>query len=71
MEINFEVQIRHENGGLRFFPNLKEAVEFAKNDASVWKISFSLPNGERVRMIRETSQVEARWMYDPIILPEE
>ncbi len=49
-----EVQVRFEDGELRYFPTLKEALLVADRtgDPTVWKISFGLPNGERVRLVR-------------------
>ena len=55
---NFEVQTRGgvSGGELNFFPSLRLAEDFAnlpKNE--VWKISFSLPEGERIRLVRNRS----------------
>ena len=50
MTNDFQVQTRDFRGGLCYFSTLKEAEDFAlKND--VWKISFSLPSGERIRLV--------------------
>lgn len=51
--MEFEVQTRRESGELRYFKSFKEAWKDAADDETVWKISFSLPNGERVRMVRQ------------------
>lgn len=59
----FEVQTRAANGALRNFPSLKEAFKAAEEDKTIWKISFSLPNGEHVRMEKERNA----WLYVPII----
>lgn len=48
----FQVQTRAVGGELRYFPTLKAAVGHAEADKDVWKISFDLPNGERVRLVR-------------------
>jgi hypothetical protein len=45
-------QVRDEEGGLEYFDTLKEALEKAKKNRSIWKISFSLPSEERVRLVR-------------------
>ena len=47
-----EIQSRTNDGELRYFQTLKEAMRDALVDSTVWKISFSLPNGERVRLVR-------------------
>lgn len=57
-----EVQTRSETDGLRLFPSLKEAMDHAARDESVWKVSFSLPTDERVRLVRR----EDGWLYEPI-----
>lgn len=59
---NMEVQTRSNAGEIRTFPTFKEALDFAKDSVkgkgwyekagAVWKISFSLPNGERIRLTR-------------------
>ena len=46
-----EVQTRRNDGELRYFESLDDAMEDAKNE-EVWKISFDLHNGERVRLVR-------------------
>lgn len=49
---NFEVQTRSEKNGLRTFPTIKEAMQHAEEDETVWKVSFPVANGERVRLVR-------------------
>jgi len=46
-----EVQTRSEVNGLKFFKTVKEAVDEANKDPTVWKISFSIGK-ERVRLVR-------------------
>jgi hypothetical protein len=62
-----EVQLRKESGALIFMETLKEAVEYAKEHPDVWKISFPIESGERVRMIRTPNN---QWQYEPIDLGE-
>jgi hypothetical protein len=62
-----EVQLRKESGALIFKDTLNEAIEYAKQDFDVWKISFAIPSGERVRLIRTPDH---RWQYEPIDLGE-
>jgi hypothetical protein len=62
-----EVQLRKESGTLLFMDTLKEAVEFADRNLDVWKISFPIESGERVRMIRTPN---GQWQYEPIDLGE-
>ena len=49
--LTVEFQTRSEDTGTNYFSSLAEALEEAFNDRTVWKISFSLPNGERVRLV--------------------
>lgn len=65
----FEVQTRNERGGLRFFSSLEEAMKTVERDPSIWKVSFALENGERVRLTRLNTAEGDKWIYDPIILP--
>jgi hypothetical protein len=60
-----EIQTRDNNGELRFFTSMKEAMSYANSNHGVWKVSFSLPNGERVRLVRLVSD---SWMYEAINL---
>lgn len=47
-----EFQTRSESDGIAIHPTLKSAIEEARTNESIWKISFSLPTGERVRLVR-------------------
>lgn len=58
-----EFQTRSEESGLQFFSSLKDALNEAEKDKSIWKISFSLPNGERVRLVSHTLQ-NSKWTLE-------
>lgn len=58
-----EIQTRSEETGLRHWESLEDAINYAKEDGTVWKISFGLSNGERVRLIRDGDN----WVYRPIV----
>lgn len=62
----FDVQTRSEMHGTRNFPTLKAAMDHADEDESVWKISFPLPTGERVRLVR-SGLAYPDWVYEPVI----
>jgi len=63
--MTFEVQTRTEDGGLSFFKSINEAMNKAKDDLSIWKISFGITEtGERVRLTRSDVRPEV-WVYDP------
>ncbi len=75
-----EIQARSNEGELLYFLTLKEALDKAKerlekskkahssspdeHDRVIWKISFTLPNGERVRLVHEYE--ENRWILRQI-----
>lgn len=58
-----EVQTRSHNGAIRNFPSLSAAMKFAREpketpEEIVWKVSFTIGTGERVRFVRETAEEE-------------
>lgn len=77
-----EVQIRSNAGEILAFPTLKAALDFAKernkplfedrtltneeSAALIWKISFSLPTGERIRLVFEDYEWVLRQMDDEV-----
>lgn len=61
-----EIQTRSERNGLIYHTTLKDALEHAEKDLTVWKISFSLENGERVRLV-SNEEGNLRWSYESII----
>lgn len=46
------IQLRNEAGNTWEVATLREARALAREDASIWKISFSIATGERVRLVR-------------------
>lgn len=58
-------QTRSELNGLSDFDTLDGAFMAAKNDRTIWKISFNAQNGERIRLIRLTE--DSKWIYQSII----
>lgn len=67
----FQVQTRSEEDGIRFHANLAQAMAYAEVVPSCWKISFSLPNGERVRFVKRVNSLQTDWCYEPIPYNEE
>lgn len=59
---DWSVRTRSEDGTLRIFSNLKDAELAATKDKSIWKITFTIPSGDKVRLIRSGYQ----WVYQPI-----
>lgn len=58
-----KVQTRNAQGDLQFFPTLKEAYRHSEKDISVWKISFELESGERVRLVKR----DGDWVWEDIM----
>jgi len=59
------VQTRDFQGQLQYFETIKEAFSEAEKNESIWKISVALPNGERVRLIRE--EKDGEFFYEDIM----
>lgn len=57
-------QTRSETHGLRSFETLSDALTAAKEDESIWKISFTVGK-EMVRLLRTTGD---EWVYEPILI---
>jgi hypothetical protein len=64
------VQTRDDLGDLEYFSTLAAAIDYGKIHPNVWKISFSIGSGERVRLIRneDTTYPWNEWVYEPIKL---
>ena len=62
------IQTRSEINGLYEYHNADEAFKAAEEDLSIWKISFSLPNGGRVRLVRCLVEdgTLSQWRYESI-----
>lgn len=55
-----EVQTRSEINGIKIFSTLKLALMEAGEDHTIWKISFPLATGERVRLVK----IEGKFYLD-------
>lgn len=60
----FMIQSRSEETGIKLHKTLNEALQDAKEDKSIWKISFDAIDGSRVRLVRYENPDE--WIYSPI-----
>lgn len=65
-----EVQTRSEDTGLQHFASVRDAIEAAERDETIWKISFNL-GAERIRLVKQTLYSSAHvkvfwWKYEPI-----
>lgn len=59
------VQIRSELTGIHDVASLEKAFAAAKEDSSIWKISFDAASGERVRLIKVPGE-DAAWIYEDV-----
>lgn len=57
------IQLRDSEGGIREVDTFKEAFEAAKEDRSIWKISWP-EDDNRIRLVRG----EDGWVYEPIVV---
>jgi hypothetical protein len=59
-------QTRDEIGELRYFPTLKEAMDYANEHDSVWKVSWALHEGSEFRCRLVFDEDSDIWQYEPI-----
>ena len=45
-------QTRSEENGIRRLASMKEAIRQSEVDPTIWKISFTLETGERIRLVK-------------------
>jgi hypothetical protein len=62
----FSVQVRGDD--IRNVATFQEALAMSKKDPTIWKISFSLPTGERIRLVKND---QGQFFYEPILPDEE
>lgn len=65
-----EFQTRSEANGLRNTETFAQALELAKADRSIWKISFTISEtGERIRLVKlpAPDDAEPRFYYEPLL----
>lgn len=61
------VQVRDSEGGLFYFSTLREAMQYANDPTyDIWKVSFEIQSGERVRLTRTEFGGIREWVYDPL-----
>lgn len=68
----FTLQLRSEASGIQHVPTLAEALRVAQADPTIWKVSFSLPTGERVRLVKRAvemvhNRVIYGWELEPVL----
>lgn len=55
------IQTRSETTGLKYHASLKEALEYAKNNEDVWKLSYTDNEGYRCRYVKAKIFDEDVW----------
>lgn len=58
-----EVQTRSDEGELRYFDTIAEAMAYAESEPLVWKVSFAVGD-ERVRLVRNG---HGQFVYEPLL----
>ena len=61
-----EIQTRTEDGDLHYYTTVVEAFAAAETDDAIWKISFALPSGTRIRLVRTPTG----FVQEDLVLPE-
>lgn len=62
---SYKFLLRSEETGATFAETLEEAFEKAKEDKTIWKISFDSANGDRVRLVTHDNGVT--WVCEPVL----
>lgn len=63
-----KVQTRSEHNGLGYHNSVGAAIDAAKFDSTIWKISFTAETGDHIRLIRVAlDDFSYLWKYEPIV----
>jgi hypothetical protein len=65
---SMDFQTRSEETGMMYHHSFVDAMNAAKKDPTIWKISFSIQTGERIRLVK--SMMSNQWIYQPILEKE-
>lgn len=57
------IQTRSETGEINFHKTLQDALDVAANDQTIWKISFEIEDGSRIRLVRTLEG----WTYENVM----
>ena len=61
------IQTRSEINGIAHHKTIELALDAARKDTTIWKISFDTKDGFRVRLVSYT-QKNNEWIFEPIII---
>lgn len=56
------IQTRSEHNGISEHKTLQDALALARGDETIWKISFEIEDGTRVRLVKTSDG----WAYENI-----
>jgi hypothetical protein len=75
-DFTFSVRTRSDDEGDCYFPTIREALDSAEKNTTIYKVSFMMLNGEMIRLIRKDPSFwdyllfwrehETEWVYSPI-----
>lgn len=57
------IQTRSEGNGIQQHKTLQDALSVSRDDPTIWKISFEIEDGTRVRLVRTPEG----WTYENVI----
>lgn len=67
-DVDLEVQTRSEENGIHIYHSFDEAMNAAKIDPTIWKISFAYGK-ERIRLVKyvdDQHPLNGAWIYEPL-----
>lgn len=57
------IQTRNESGEILRYKTLQDALQKAQEDPTIWKISFEIEDGSRVRLVKTLEG----WTYENVM----
>lgn len=58
------IQTRSEPNGIQNWPTFLDALNASRDDKTIWKISFEISDGTRIRLVREYGNI---WVYEDVV----
>lgn len=59
-------QTRNTAGSVQSYKTFQDALQASRDDQTIWKISFEIADGTRIRLIR----TDIGWVYENIMSGE-
>ena len=57
------IQTRSDKNGIETHKTFQDALAFSREDLTIWKISFEISDGTRIRLIKTS----IGWIYEDIM----